>query len=293
MQPILGIIQSVLSEKYNADIEIKSEVSLGGGCINNASRLETSAGMFFLKWNSHCTPDVFIREAEGLQELRKVDNPFLKIPEVILARKAGSEPGFILLEYLYPPSSGHADDKNLGRGLATIHLYSSEQYGFYHDNYCGTTSQMNRWNSDWVDFFGQQRLQYLITLLNDRGDFSPTELTLFEKLIRKLPELIPDETSPSLIHGDLWSGNYMHTSSGPALIDPAVYYADREMEMGIMTMFGGFSGRFWDGYSEIYPLRPDWEDRNQLYQLYHILNHYYLFGGGYRQQAVSVARRYV
>ena len=133
----------------------------------------------------------------------------------------------------------------------------------------------------------------MVDLIRMQGGYNSATIAVFEKLVNKLPELIPEGSKPALIHGDLWSGNYMYTSAGPALIDPAACYAGREMEMGIMTMFGGFSQRFWDAYNEEYPLPPDWRERNKLYQLYHILNHYYLFGGGYGQQAVSVARRYV
>jgi len=119
------------------------------------------------------------------------------------------------------------------------------------------------------------------------------ELKVYEQLLHKIPDFVPKNSVPALIHGDLWSGNYMNTSSGPALIDPASYYADREMEMGIMTLFGGFSQRFYSAYNEVYPLPAEWRERNRLYQLYHVLNHYYLFGGGYRSQALQIARDYV
>jgi fructosamine-3-kinase len=180
----------------------------------------------------------------------------------------------------------------LGRGLATIHRFGNENFGFYHNNYCGTTPQKNNWNPEWIDFYGQQRLGYLIGLIKDSGGYGSSELKLFEQLIDKLPELLPPST-PSMIHGDLWAGNYMATTTGPALIDPAACYANREMEMGIMTLFGGFSQRFYDAYNEIYPLPADWKTRNPIYQLYHILNHYYLFGGSYGSQALSIASRFV
>ncbi|NQU87044.1 MAG: fructosamine kinase family protein [Mariniphaga sp.] len=292
MNSILEIVQKRLAEKLNLEIEIQSNSSLGGGCINHASKLVTSAGVFFLKWNNHCASDVFLREAESLKELRKEQNPYLKIPEVILYKKLDSTPGFLLLEYL-EPSSGFDNDANMGRGLATIHLITSEKFGFSNDNYCGDTIQDNLWNINWIDFYGQQRLLHLVNLIKQERSLDSSSIKLYEKLYEKLPELIPEESTPALIHGDLWSGNYMLTSQGPALIDPASYYADREMEMGIMTMFGGFSQQFWSGYNEVYPLPNDWADRNKLYQLYHILNHYYIFGGGYGHQAISVARKYI
>ena len=293
MNKIEKQIKTYLSGKYNTAVKIRSVLSIGGGCINSASRLETSVGTFFLKWNNHCASDTFLREAEGLQELGKVENPFLKIPDVIFAKEVDDTPGFILLEYLLPLSAGKTGDEDLGRGLALIHQKTADKFGFYKNNYCGTTNQDNNWNSNWIDFFGQQRLWLMVSLIREEHGFDLNQINLFEKLIQKLPELIPAGSKPVLIHGDLWSGNYMFTSVGPALIDPAAYYADREMEMGIMTLFGGFSQRFWNGYNEIYPLSYDWEERNKLYRLYHILNHYYLFGGGYGQQAILVAQRYV
>jgi fructosamine-3-kinase len=120
-----------------------------------------------------------------------------------------------------------------------------------------------------------------------------SEVKIYEKLLQRIPDLLPQDSQPGLIHGDLWSGNYMITKDGPALIDPASCYAEREMEFGIVTMFGGFANRFFSAYNEVYPLSPDWRERNNLYQLYHVLNHYYLFGGGYRQQALRIAGMYL
>ena len=119
------------------------------------------------------------------------------------------------------------------------------------------------------------------------------EELIYNRLLEKIPELIPADSKPALIHGDLWSGNYMISANGPALIDPASCYTDREMELGIVTMFGGFSQQFYDAYQEAYPLPSDWRERNRLYQLYHILNHYYLFGGSYRSQALQIAKSYI
>jgi protein-ribulosamine 3-kinase len=293
MESIFKEIQNRLSEKFNQVVLIQYKISLGGGCISQTSKLETSAGVFFLKWNNHCVSDMFLCEADSLRELGKVKNACLKIPEVIAVKKVDNTPGFILLEYLPPSSGGINGDENLGRGLATIHQTSSEKFGFYEDNYCGTTVQNNKWNSHWIDFFGQQRLWHLVTKINTERGFDSSQTNLFEKLVQCLPELIPSTGKPALIHGDLWSGNYLFSSGKPALIDPAVYFADREMEFGMITLFGGFSQRFRDAYNEVYPLPSGWKERNKLYQLYHVLNHFLLFRGGYGQQAVDIARLYV
>ena len=292
MKSVLDMVRKLLSEHFSLEVIINANTPLGGGCINHASKLSTNAGTYFMKWSSNGARDIFIREEESLNELTKVKNPYLKIPQVILCKEVEDTPGFIIMEYL-EPGSGFDQEINLGRGLAVIHSATNDKFGFYNDNYCGDTPQINAWNSSWVGFFGEQRLWHLITLIKNSGGMDSMAIHLFEKLISKLPQWIADDPSPSLIHGDLWSGNYMHTRLGPSLIDPASYFADREMEMGIMTMFGGFSNRFWTGYNEIYPLKSDWQERNELYKLYHVLNHYHIFGGGYGKQAIDIARRFI
>ena len=197
-----------------------------------------------------------------------------------------------VLEYLKPGYLASGDEA-LGRGLAMMHKFTNDRFGFYNDNYCGTTPQNNSWKIDWVKFYRDNRLRFLLDLIQTEKPLALSERKIYDKLLDKIPGLVPRESIPVLIHGDLWSGNYMITEKGPALIDPAAYYADREMEMSILTLFGGFSGRFFDAYNEVNPLPPGWKERNNLYQLYHILNHYYLFGGGYGNQALNIAKRFV
>lgn len=288
---LLPEVANRLSKRFEKKVGIHSTKTLSGGCINHVSKLDTTVGTFFLKWNFHCQPDLFEREAESLRELSKIDNPYLSIPQVIDYKGLNDSPAFLLLEYLEPSrSSGKKMDEMLGRGLALIHQHRADKFGFYNDNYCGSTLQDNSWNNNWIDFFGQQRLGQILKLIQQTRNIPTSDMQVYGKLLSKLPQIIPGNRKPVLIHGDLWSGNYMHTSIGPALIDPAAYYADCEMEMGIMTLFGGFSSRFWEVYLEVNPLEPDWVERNKVYQLYHILNHYYLFGGGYGQQAFGIAK---
>jgi fructosamine-3-kinase len=291
-QQIFIEVASALSEKLGSEINIKSTQLLGGGCIHHASKIATSAGPFFLKWNAAGIQDIFLREAEGLEELKKAASAEIKIPEVFAAKMINETPGFLVLEYL---ESGRQinDDEKLGRGLAVIHKFSSGNFGFCSDNYCGATQQNNEWKPDWITFFAENRLGWILKLIKETRFLSASEQQLFEQLMNKLPLLIPANSVPSLIHGDLWSGNYLYSVKGPALIDPAVSYSDREMEFGMITLFGGFSQRFFDAYNDIFPLPDGWKERNKLYQLYHILNHYYLFGGSYLQQAVQIARQYL
>ncbi len=286
-------IETRLSEYFGKEVVITSSSAVGGGCINNASRLETTTGTFFLKWNSNCAGDMFLREAQGLREMKKACKGSLIIPEVYAVSSMGENSGYIVLEYLNPGYMSSGGDEALGSGLAQMHKFTNDRFGFYDDNYCGTTPQNNSWTTGWTEFFRDNRLRYLLGLIQKRRPFSAGERHIYDRLLDRIPDMLPQESVPVLIHGDLWSGNYMITAKGPALIDPAAYYADREMEMSIMTLFGGFSGRFFEGYNEVNPLPPGWKERNKLYQLYHILNHYHLFGGGYGSQALHVAKMFI
>jgi fructosamine-3-kinase len=197
------------------------------------------------------------------------------------------------MEYL-PPAAGRAiDDVALGHGLATLHRRSAPEFGFPVPSYCGPTLQDNSRMPTWVAFYTEHRLEPILQQLHEGGHLSAAERRLLERLVERLPALLPRDSPPSLIHGDLWSGNVLSSESGPALVDPACAYADREMEFGISTLFGGFSGRFFAAYEEGWPLPAGWRERNPLYQLYHLLNHHLIFGGHYGHQALAVARRYV
>ena len=292
-QRISNLVTAALSEVTGKTIKINSEKSLGGGCINHASKLETNAGNFFLKWNSNCQPDIFIREAESLRELKKAAGNDILIPEVFATKQVDDTPGFLVLEYLEESRFSVSSDEKLGWGLAKIHKSSNSQFGFYNNNYCGATLQNNNWSNNWAKFFRDNRLQFLLNMIDNERPIPAEERKLFDKLLNRIENILPAKPVPALIHGDLWSGNFMKTDKGPALIDPAAYYADCEMEFAIITMFGGFSQHFFSAYNEINPLPADWKSRNRLYQLYHVLNHYHLFGGGYLGQAIEIAKSYI
>lgn len=291
-QDIIQLCVDKLSEVYGLPIRLENVRSVGGGCINNASKLTTSAGGFFLKWNASAPADMFQKEAAGLQEMYETENPYLIIPKVIWSKPADDSPGLLLMEYLQSPRLISGFEERLGRGIAWLHRKTALAYGFRHSNYCGTTVQDNTWTKDWPDFYGRRRIWALVQQIHSSRGLSSGELKAYEKLVEKLSEFLPQQTVPSLIHGDLWSGNYMYTAEGPALIDPACYYADREMELGMMKLFGGFSPRVWSAYEEEFPLPAGWQERIRLYQLYHILNHFLLFGGSYGWQALDIAKSY-
>lgn len=278
--------------KYNHELKIYSTSSLSGGCVNSAAQLETNIGRLFLKWNNSGANDLFEQEAYSLNELNKFENEFLSFPKPLLWKKITANPGYLLTTFI---EKGHNDksEENLGRGVATLHLNSTNSFGFHHNNYCGDTLQNNYPKSNWLQFYKENRLVFLIKKIWKKLGWSTDEEKTIEKFLNKLDTLIPNDSIPSLVHGDLWMGNYLYTNNKPALIDPCVSYSDYEFEFGIMLLFGGFSEKFFKAYNEINLIRPDWLQRNNIYQLYHLLNHYYMFGGSYRYQSIEIMKSYL
>jgi fructosamine-3-kinase len=265
---------------------------VAGGCIHHAARVRTTRGDWFAKWNHDCAPELFLSEAQGLRALREAGSD-LAIPEVLVAlTPADARPACIVMEYLEPRAGAAGDQAALGRGLAAIHARPRDVFGFPVTSYCGPTPQDNRASPSWAEFYAERRLRPLSRRLEEEGRIGPSERNVLDRLSERLGSLLAHEARPALIHGDLWSGNVLATTRGPALVDPASAACDREMEFGITTLFGGFSERFFAGYHEALPLRAGWRERNPLYQLYHLLNHHLIFGGHYGREALSVARRY-
>jgi|CXWL01.1.fsa_nt_gi fructosamine-3-kinase len=273
-------------------VRIESATVLSGGSAREALRLVTREGEFFAKWSDEGPEDIFACEARGLDALRAVSGS-ITVPRVIAARKRDTEtPGFLIIEYLPGGRGGEADDESLGRGLAAIHRTTRSSFGFDASSYCGPTAQDNRASVTWVEFYRERRLRPLVEALQRRSGLSGADRGVFDRLMERLEELLPADSIPSLIHGDLWAGNVLSTTRGPALVDPACAYGDREMEFGITALFGGITPRAFAAYEEAWPLRPDWRERNPLYQLYHLLNHALLFGGHYGGEALRVAARF-
>ena len=291
-QDIIRMCIEKLTEIYGTSVQLTGSRSVGGGCINHALKISTTVGDFFLKWNASAPADMFQKEAAGLIEMA-LSNSDLVIPKVIWSKENGDSQSLLLMEYLAPPNNTSGFDERLGRGLAQMHRKTASAFGFYHSNYCGTTVQDNSWTSNWAEFYARRRIWNLVQQIKTTRGISFDDQKIYEKLVDRMPELLLHGTIPSLIHGDLWSGNYMYSNRGPALIDPACYYADREMELGMMKLFGGFSAAVWNAYDEEFPLPEGWKQRIRLYQLYHVLNHYLLFGGSYGWEALEIAKEYL
>jgi len=291
MSDLRQAVVLALSHAFGDAVQIHTYRPLAGGSINRTEIIDTTAGTFVLKSNPQALPGMFQAEADGLAALRS-SGTTLVIPGVIAVRDAA--PAFLVLEYLDAGAPVRDFDDRLGRGLAELHRSTNARFGFWRDNYCGATTQPNTWTERWVDFYAVSRLGHQTRLASDAGRLDVGERAAIDRVINRLGHWIDEPTNgPSLIHGDLWSGNLHRDADGrPAVIDPASYYAHREAELGMMTLFGGFSQRVFDVYHEALPLEPGWRERLALYRLYHVLNHLNLFGGEYHDEVMAIVRRY-
>ena len=203
---IIQLCIEKLANIYGSPARLLSSQAIGGGCINHAVRISTTAGDFFLKWNATAPTDMFLKEAAGLNEMCLANSSFLIIPKVIWSKEVDDLPGLLLLEYLQPAIKTSGFDEHLGRGIAQLHRKTATACGFYHPNYCGTTLQDNTWTENWPEFYTQRRIWALIQHIKASRGMSSEDLKIYEKLVVRMPELLSHQTVPSLIHGDLWSG---------------------------------------------------------------------------------------
>lgn len=262
-------------------VELGTPSSVGGGCINAAYRLPSSHGDFFVKLNDETQQYMFEAEAEGLLEMAQSQS--VRVPRPLCWGHAEGQ-AFLVMEAL--ELGGQVDMVVFGRQLAQMHQCHAAQYGWHRDNTIGSTPQVNTQGLDWIAFWAEHRLGFQLDLAGERGANRPL-LIGGDRLRSRLDGFFPGYTpKPSLLHGDLWSGNYAGNERGEAVIfDPAVYYGDREADLAMTELFGGFSAAFYQGYNEAWALDPGYAVRKNLYNLYHILNHFNLFGGGYGRQA--------
>jgi len=274
---------------------VVKSTSVAGGDINEAYRIELSDGRrAFVKANLTAPKGMFPAEATGLKWLR--DAAQIRVPEVyaVCRNDATGQAAFLVLEWIEPGPAIHGFDEMLGRNLAALHQISAPSFGLEANNFIGSLPQDNQPESDWCEFFWKRRLEPQMKRAVLAQKLDAADERACQKLRAKLPELFDTQELPARLHGDLWGGNLLTDLSGmPCLIDPAVYGGHREMDLGMMRLFGGIPSRVFDAYAECYPLAPGFENRIPVTQLYPLLVHVNLFGGGYAESVRRVLSRYV
>lgn len=291
-----GIVASAISDATHRPFEVHNSTPVVGGCINQTWRVEGRDGSrYFVKLNdAHKLPipstvlrTGFAAESAGLETIAATKT--VRVPQPVTHGTAGQH-AFLVLEYLDLNSSGNA--RLLGEQLAALHRCSADQFGFHQDNTLGETAQPNGWSSDWIFFWRERRLGFQLDLAVRNG-YGGKLQEMGHSLMERLPEFFDGyHPVPSLLHGDLWGGNHAFLADGtPVLFDPAPYYGDREADLAMTELFGGFDQDFYAAYRTHYPLNAGYATRKILYNLYHILNHANLFGGGYVRQAEQMMQR--
>lgn len=273
----LAHLQSFLSQKLqNPVLEIKS---VGGGCINQTYKITTADKYFFCKLNSASKfPHLFEKEKNGLELIQKYN--VIKTPGIIDSSIIGNEQ-ILTLEWIEEGNRKDEFWKTFGQQLAALHQISTEEFGLKEDNYMGSVPQINRQEKNWVLFFRANRLEPLVKLCVNKNLLQPKHQEQFEILYQRLPQIFDNE-KPALIHGDLWSGNYMCDKKGmPVLIDPAVYFGHRSVDLAMTTLFGGFHKSFYQAYHHYFPLPENYREQWNACNLYPLLIHLYLFGKSY------------
>ncbi len=280
----------VIRERLGLALEASTAQPAGGGCINEACRISDAGGQpYFIKLNRADSLDMFEAERDGLAELARAQA--VRVPLAHLAAVAGDH-AFLLLEYLELRGPDAKAGARLGEELAALHRHRAERFGWLRDNTIGSTPQPNAWSEDWLQFFARRRLGYQLELVAADGHAGALA-GRGERLLERLPGFFDGYAPlPSLLHGDLWGGNWAALPSGePVLFDPAVYYGDREADIAMTRRFGGFPPAFYAAYEQAWPLDPGFRVREDLYNLYHVLNHLHLFGGHYLSQATGLMDR--
>lgn len=260
--------------------------SVGGGSINSSYHLKNKQHHYFFKVNQAHRLAMFEAEAQGLQELKALNA--VRIPEVICFGENKTH-SYIVLEYIDCRSMDNQSNKLLGQQLAQLHQHKQPYFGWHLENTIGSTPQFNERDHNWVNFLQKQRYGAQLEFIKQNG-FGSLLYDKGQRLINELDHFFDNYTPyPSLLHGDLWSGNAAADQDGlPVIFDPACYYGDREADIAMTELFGGFNREFYNAYQAENPLDSGYKTRKTLYNLYHILNHANLFGGGYANQASSM-----
>jgi fructosamine-3-kinase len=314
-------VEATLETSAGHAVRVMEARPIAGGCINAGSRLRTDRGdVFFLKWNPSAPPGMFEAEADGLAALRAAARGHgARVPEVVAVGGGSGEPGWLLMEYVEPGRGGRGYGRSLGRALAGLHAgdppavsrASTERatgtpsaerdggvgkpakFGWHRDNFIGSLPQANSPAREWAVFWRDARLAPQLSLAPGHARLSGNDARLLDRLLARVEDALAGVEDASLLHGDLWSGNVYPSAAGePVLIDPAVYLGDREVDLAMSELFGGFPSGFLEAYREAAPLDSAYEQlRRPLYQLYYLLVHVNLFGESYLSGVRSAAER--
>ncbi|MBD2294726.1 fructosamine kinase family protein [Anabaena sphaerica FACHB-251] len=280
-------IDTHISQVTGHKFQTSQHLSVSGGCINQGYAVSDGKVTYFVKLNQASQAEMFAAEMLGLQQMYQTNT--IRVPQPLCWGTTGNS-SYIVLEWLEMTDGNNKSWQKMGRNLAEMHTTISNQgFGWNMNNTIGSTPQINTWKSDWIEFYTQHRLGYQFQLAKQRGGSFPLQ----DKLLAAIPELLAEhQVQPALVHGDLWGGNAGFTiDAEPVIFDPATYFGDREVDIAMTELFGGFPADFYKGYEEVFPLEDGYERRKTLYNLYHVLNHFNLFGGGYASQANGMIER--
>ncbi|MFW5843014.1 MAG: fructosamine kinase family protein [Spirochaetota bacterium] len=286
-------LHDAVERLYGSGVSVDRRKTIAGGCINRAGLLELSNGeRLFLKEHGRDPTGMMAAEAMGLAALEAVGQ--IRVPQP-LAHWEDEENQYLLLEYLSEGSRKPRFWEEFGTAMAALHRGSPPgPFGFEVDNFIGATPQKNGWCESWITFFGERRLLFQIGLAEKRGLADSDMSRGVRKIVDRLESLLVEPEKRALLHGDLWSGNYMVGPGGDAvIIDPAAYFGHPEADLAMTELFGRFGSPFYEAYREAGGLDPGYQERRDLYNLYHMMNHLNLFGGGYAGSVRSIIRKYV
>jgi fructosamine-3-kinase len=283
-------LSELLSQALSKPVEVSGLSPVGGGSISSTYKILSSAGMFFLKVNEGENASMMFKtEAEGLELLHK--KSAFTIPQVISVSSDGNT-ALLLMNFIDSSSKGNNYWQELGINLAALHRQINSIFGLSENNFIGSLPQQNNFAGDWSSFFIDRRILPMVKMAVNNGLVTNAFVVKIEIVLNNIADLLPKEP-PALVHGDLWSGNLMVDSNGhPCLIDPAVYYGHREMDISFSHLFGGFDNQFYETYQEIFPLEPGFDTRIDIYNLYPLLVHLNLFGRSYLGQIENILARF-
>lgn len=282
-------IAQAISQETRQKFAIANRKSISGGCINQGYQVSSQDQTYFVKLNDASKVEMFAAEALGLKQIYATET--ITVPQPICWGTA-AQSSYLVLQWLDLGSGSNTGWTAMGRQLAAMHRAgSSQDFGWSRNNTIGSTPQINNWMNNWADFFAEQRIGYQLKLAQRRGGNFPETSRVVDAVREQLAGWQPQA---SLLHGDLWSGNAAISRDGtPIILDPATYYGDRETDLAMTELFGGFPAAFYHGYNEAWSLDRGYSQRKSIYNLYHVLNHFNLFGGGYGHQAKTIIQQLI